>query len=277
MQEGGPLADRTLSEAGIHTRTGAQIVGRWAGDVLDSPPPADRPLEPGTILVAAGSPASIRRLGEISRPIAAEGPIVVAGAGEVGRNLVGMLEDAGEEVRVIAETGGPRVTVVGDVLDTRVLDRAGVAEARVVVLTAASDSAALLAARVIRDHAPEVPIIASALLVENAGRIQKAGADFALSVSQVSAQLLSRYVLGEVVSHQPRIRLARKEAGELAGQELSRTRIRELTGCSVVAVERGGEVIMEFPPSFRLAEGDAVYVCGTAAAFERYREAFPSD
>ncbi len=277
VREGGPLANRTLSETGIHSRTGAHIVGRWAGDVLDSPPPSDRSLEPGTILIAAGNPASIRRLSEISRPIAAEGPIVVAGTGEVGKNLVGMLTDAGEEVRVIAETEGPEVTVVGDVLDTRVLERAGVTEARVVVLTAASDSAALLAARVIRDFAPEVPIIASALLVENAGRIQQAGADFALSVSQVSAQLLSRYVLDEVVSHQPRIRLTRKEVGKLAGQELSRTRVRERTGCSVVAVERGGEVVMEFSPSFRLAEGDAIYLCGTAAAFERYREAFPAN
>ena len=56
VPEGGPLANRTLSETGIHTRTGAHIVGRWAGDILDTPPPSDRPLEPGTILVAAGSP-----------------------------------------------------------------------------------------------------------------------------------------------------------------------------------------------------------------------------
>ena len=42
------------------------------------------------------------------------------------------------------------------------------------------------------------------------------------------------------------------------------------TGCSVVAVERAGEVIMDIPPSFILTEADAVYVCGPVDAFNSF-------
>ncbi|MCZ6887005.1 MAG: hypothetical protein O7H39_00815 [Gammaproteobacteria bacterium] len=50
--------------------------------------------------------------------------------------------------------------------------------------------------------------------------------------------------------------------------------LRDRTGCTVVAVERDGELIMDFPPSFVLAAMDTLYVCGTAGAFARYDEAF---
>ena len=112
----------------------------------------------------------------------------------------------------------------------------------------------------------DVPIIACADLVENVWRIQQAGADFALSVSQVAGQLLAHHVLGEMVSQQARIKLGKLDAGRLAGRYPLESGIRDRTGCSVVAVERAGEVIMDIPPSFILTEADAVYVCGTVDA-----------
>jgi Trk K+ transport system NAD-binding subunit len=164
--------------------------------------------------------------------------------------------------------------VVGDVLDTVVLERAGVATARVAILACENDSAALLAATVLRNYTPDVPIIACVDLVENVGRMQQAGADFALSVSQVAGQLLAYHVLGEMVSQQARIKLVKLGAGRLVGRNPLESRIREHTGCSVVAVERGGQVFMDIPPSFVLSEEDALYVCGTVNAFDRFYEEF---
>jgi K+/H+ antiporter YhaU regulatory subunit KhtT len=53
-------------------------------------------------------------------------------------------------------------------------------------------------------------------------------------------------------------------------------RIRERTGCTVVAVDRDGEVAMDFPASFRLSPDDALYICGTTDAIARYHEEFPA-
>lgn len=271
-----PLANRTLAEAELYTRTGAHIVGQWADDALGSPPAAAEKLQPGAILVAVGTPASIHRLNDMARPITQQGPIAVIGFGDVGQKLVEILRAAGEDVRVVDAVESAGVDVVGDVLDVRVLDRAAVAEARVVILALDSDGTALFAAAVVRDHVPEIPLLACVSHVENADRVQRAGADFALSVSQVAGQLLVHHVLGETVSHKPRIKMVKLKPGPLAGRHPLAARIRERTGCSVVAVERAGDVIMEIPASLVLEPEDALYVCGTSAAFDRYYEEFPT-
>ena len=271
-----PLANRTLAETELYTRTGAHIVGQWADDALGSPPTAAEKLEPGAILVAVGTPDSIHRLNDLSRPITQQGPIVVIGFADVGQKLVEILRAAGEEVRVVDEVERDGVDVVGDVLDVRVLDGVAIAEARVVILALDSDGAALFAAAVVRDHVPEIPLLACVSHVENADRVQRAGADFALSVSQVAGQLLVHHVLGEMVSHKPRIKMVKLRPGPLAGQHPLSARIRERTGCSVVAVERSGDVIMEIPTSLVLEPEDALYICGTPAAFDRYYEEFPT-
>ncbi|MCA9712156.1 MAG: TrkA C-terminal domain-containing protein, partial [Myxococcales bacterium] len=46
-------------------------------------------------------------------------------------------------------------------------------------------------------------------------------------------------------------------------------------GCSVVAVEREGEIIVDFSEDFVPQEGDRVHLCGSEDAIERYYEAFP--
>ncbi|MCY4606048.1 MAG: NAD-binding protein, partial [Gemmatimonadetes bacterium] len=270
------LANRTLAETELYTRTGAHIVGQWADDALGSPPAAAEKLEPGAILVAVGTPDSIHRLNDLSRPITQQGPIVVIGFADVGQKLVEILRAAGEEVRVVDEVERDGVDVVGDVLDVRVLDRIAIAEARVVILALDSDGAALFAAAVVRDHVPEIPLLACVSHVENADRVQLAGADFALSVSQVAGQLLVHHVLGEMVSHKPRIKMVKLRPGPLAGRHPLSARIRERTGCSVVAVERAGDVIMEIPASLVLEPEDALYICGTPGAFDRYYEEFPT-
>ena len=271
-----PLANSTLAETELYTRTGAHIVGQWADDALGSPPAAAEKLQPGAILVAVGTPESIHRLNEMSRPITQQGPILVIGFADVGQKLVEILRAAGEDVRVVDEVERDGVDVVGDVLDVRVLDRAAIAEARVVILALDSDGAALFAAAVVRDHVPEIPLLACVSHVGNADRVQRAGADFALSVSQVAGQLLVHHVLGETVSHKPRIKMVKLNPGPLAGRHPLAARIRERTGCSVVAVERAGDVIMEIPASLVLEPEDALYICGTPAAFDRYYEEFPT-
>jgi Kef-type K+ transport system membrane component KefB/Trk K+ transport system NAD-binding subunit len=271
-----PLANRTLAEAGIRAQTGANIVGQWFEDTLRSPPAADEKLEPDTILVAVGSPDSIRGLREMARPITQAGRLIVAGFGDVGQALARYLTDAGEAVCVIDIVERPGVDVVGDVLDSSVLERAAVADARAVLFALGNDSTTQFAATVVRSYAPDLPIIAGVKLSENVERIQKAGVDFAISVSQVAGQLLAHHVLGETVSLQPRIKLVKTGPGPLEGKNPLAARIRERTGCSVVAVERDGQILMDFPPSFNLARNDALYLCGTRDAVNLYYEEYPA-
>jgi Trk K+ transport system NAD-binding subunit len=83
VHDASPLAHSSLAEARLRTETGASVVGRWSDDELQSPPAEDEKLTPGMILVAVGTPDSIRRLSEMARPIPREGPLVVLGFGDV--------------------------------------------------------------------------------------------------------------------------------------------------------------------------------------------------
>ena len=73
---------------------------------------------------------------------------------------------------------------------------------------------------------------------------------------------------------QPRIRVVKFHPGRLTGRNPLAERIRERSGCTVVAVERNGDLFTDLPESFALQEADALYVCGTAESLEHFEEHF---
>ena len=48
----------------------------------------------------------------------------------------------------------------------------------------------------------------------------------------------------------------------------------ERTGAKVVAVERGGEVLVEFDNGFAVRDDDALFVCGSTNSLDRYQREF---
>ncbi|HTG33847.1 MAG TPA: NAD-binding protein [Thermoanaerobaculia bacterium] len=273
-----PLAGHTLDETAIGTRTGAKVVGQWIGGELLVPDGSGLRLEPGGILVVVGSPESVDRLQDLAGgavTLRREGPFVVGGGGEVGRKVAELLRAVGEEVKLIDRHPGPEVDLVGNVLDVRLLETAGVKDAQAVILALDADSATLFATVILKDLAPGVPVIARVNEAENVERIHRAGADYALSISQVSGQMLAKKLLGqESVAVDPQLKILKIVPDGLAGRHPASLAIRERTGCSVVAVERGDDVLVEFPADFRFKPDDAVYICGSGNAVRRFREVF---
>jgi Trk K+ transport system NAD-binding subunit len=205
----------------------------------------------------------------------------VGGYGEVGRKVVELLRTVGEEVRVIERHGGegPQgiegVDVVGNVLEMQVLEAAGVRDAQAVVLALDTDSATLFATVILKDLAPDVPVIARVNEADNVDRIHRAGAYFALSISQISGQMLAKKLLGqEAFEVDQQLKVLKVAARPLAGRHLSELRLRSRTGCSLVAVERGDDVLVELAPDFRFQPDDTVYVCGSSGAVQRFGEIF---
>jgi Trk K+ transport system NAD-binding subunit len=273
-----PLAGHTLDETAIGARTGATVIGQWIGGELAVPDGAGLRLAPDGILVVVGSQESVDRLNDLAGGTVAvrrEGPFVVGGGGEVGRKVAELLKVVGEEVWLIDRQPGPEVDQVGDVLDVKTLESAGVKNAQAVILALDTDSATLFATVILKDLAPEVPVIARVNQAENVERIHRAGADFALSISQVSGQMLAKKLLGqESVAVDPQLKILKIAPDGLAGRNPAELALRERTGCSVVAVERGDEVIVDLGHGFRFQPEDAVYICGSNNALRRFREVF---
>ncbi len=265
------LAGKTLSEADLGKRTGATVIGQWLRGRLETQPSADMVIEPRGILVSVGNAESLERLSELAAgdrsELKRDGVFIIAGYGEVGRKVGQLLRDAGEAVKIIDLVAGPGVDVVGDVLEPEVLEKAGVGEASVVILALDSDSATLFATVIVKDQSPDVTVIARVNEAENVERIHHAGADFALSISQVSGQLLAHRLLRrEAIAVDPELRVIKASATRLAGHKAGNLKVRQKTGCSIVAVERGDDLIVELGPDFELESNDVVYACGTNAA-----------
>jgi Trk K+ transport system NAD-binding subunit len=87
--------------------------------------------------------------------------------------------------------------LIGPVLDTKILKQAGVENMQAVILALNTDSTTLFTTVIVKDLAPDVPVIARVNRAENVERIYAAGADFAVSISQVSGQLLAWRQLGK--------------------------------------------------------------------------------
>jgi len=45
----------------------------------------------------------------------------------------------------------------------------------------------------------------------------------------------------------------------------------------VVAVERGDELLVEFGDEFRFQTGDAIFICGSSEAAQKYSEVYPQE
>ncbi len=270
------LAGQTIAQADIRRRTGATVIGRWQGGEFSARVPGSTRLEPGAILMVVGSAEALARLGEEVKALAAAGPFLVAGYGEVGRKVAEFLHDVGEKTVIIDRRPRPGVDIVGDALDPAVLREAGLLDAQAAILAMADDSTNLFATAVIRDLTPEIPIIARVARVDHVERFHRAGADFALSLGEVAGEILAHKLLGdEWISLETRIKLVGVSPAGLIGRKLSETNVGAKTGCSVVAVERDDTVIVDFSEDFVPAEGDRVHLCGGEDSIARYYDVFP--
>lgn len=255
---GTPLAGRTLREAALP----AAVVGLWRRSQLVTRCAPDTAIEPGVVLELVGTAdaldESAARIG--ARLLHGEGPFLVAGFGEVGRKVHELLCDVGEVVHVVERNSGPNIDVAGDVLDSSVLQRAGLAGAHALILALDSDDSTLFATVIARDLAPDVPIIARVNHARNLDNIHRAGADYALSIADVSGQMLSARLLGRHARMREEHRRVLRVDGEtIRGRTPSELAAAE--GRAVLAVQRGAEIICRVDPELRIDAGDAVWIC----------------
>ncbi len=270
-----PLAGRSLAELQLRQRHGVTVIGQWHGGQFIAVTESAMRIESGAILVVVGARANLVEVERLAAPIRRTGPIIVAGYGTVGSKVVEMLRDAHELTTVIDERLAPGVDIVGNVLEHATLDKANVRQASAVVLALSNDSEGVFATAVVRDYAPEVPLIVRVNRAPNVARLYQVGADFALSVGQVAGQILTYHLLGEqAVAVEQRLKFIRVRAGTLAGSHPWHAAVRERTGTAVVAVEREQTVFVNFDPAFRVRPDDLVFVCGTLDSLNRYAREF---
>jgi Trk K+ transport system NAD-binding subunit len=293
IRQGSDLAGTTLADSNIRERFGVNVVGVWYRGEFETPPPPERPLESGTVLLVAASPDQLEALAAATRAAARRlrrGETVVVGHGEVGRTVTEALAAVNLPYTVVDREDDPAVDVVGDAADADTLRTAGVPDARSIVLAIPDDTTTEFATLVVRDlngtgeviaRADDVGSIGNALRSEatEVGSIRKmyrAGADYVLSLATVSGRSIASEIIEseEFLTVGTKVNVVRTRAPGLAGSTIEEARIRERTGCTVVAIERDGELRTAIDPTFRLQRDDELVVAGTAAGTSRFVEEF---
>jgi Trk K+ transport system NAD-binding subunit len=276
IHPGSDLVGSSLAESGLREEAGVNVIGAWFDGEFESPPSPTKQLDTGTVLLVTGEERALERAKE--RTVSetrrfARGEIVVVGHGEVGKTVVQRLEEAELPHTVIDRESHPGVDVVGDATDPNVLEAAGVESARSVILAVPDDTATEFATLVVRDMNDQIEIICRADEMESMRKMYRAGADYVLSLSNVTGRMVAAEVLEEdVISVDTQVQVVRTNAPSLEGQTLQESLVRSRTGCTVVAVERNGDLYTNVGPDTTIEPGDMVIIAGTDRGTNRFNE-----
>ncbi|SFR30888.1 MULTISPECIES: potassium channel family protein [Halorubrum] len=279
IHHGSGLAGSTLAGSRIGERTGVDVIGAWFNGSFEAAPPPDATLSAGTVLLVSGTESQVERLVDLTNSAARRfgaGETVVIGHGQVGETVANALEDAGLPVVVVDRDGGDAIDVVGDATDPETLRDAGVADARTVVLALPDDTTAEFATLVVRDLAPNVEVLARVEDPESVPKMHRAGADYVLSLATVTGRMSASAVLADrdVLSLDTHVEVVRSEAPSLAGRTVGEASVREVTGCTVIAIERGDDLVTDVGPETRIERGDELVVAGTDDGVRAFERAF---
>ena len=278
---GTPLVGKTLRENGrLFRKLGVTVVGVWERGKFQ-PARAETELHDNTVLVLAGSREHLYSYDEffcIYNVSAA--PVVIIGGGRVGRATARALAKRDIDYRIVEKlperVRDPEKYVLGSAADLEVLEQAGIRNTSTAIITPHEDDVNVYLTIYCRQLRPDIQILSRATLERNVAPLHRAGADSVLSYASMGA--------GAVINFLRRSRIVMVAEGldlfevsvpaALAGHTIAESRVRERTGCSVVALrtERGMEVVPN--PSATLADGSDIVLIGTAESEECFLETY---
>ena len=268
VHHGSPLAGITLAESGLREQTGINVIGAWFRGEFETPMDPTTVLQGGTVLLLTGRESQIESLRGLPESAVREfeaGETLVVGYGQVGQSVVNALAAEDQTYTVLNRNDVPGVDVVGEANDPDALREAGIESARSVILAIPDDTETEFATLVMRDMNRDLDIAARTEEAEAVQKMYRAGSNYVLSLAQVTGRMAASAVLeGEpVASMNHQVTVRRTPAPGLAGRTLAEADVRSRTGCTVVAVERNGDVLTDLGPDFRVVNGDELIIAGT--------------
>ena len=277
---GTPLVDRTLRDIRLPEHAKINVVGVWERGVFSAAGPDTRIL-PSTVLLLAGTRAQLDDYdGLFCIYSGVENPVVIIGGGRVGRACAHALAKQHTDYRIVEKAPDAALDaerlVMGDAADLEVLRRAGLMESPAVVITTHDDDMNVYLTLYCRRLRPDIQIISRSTLDRNVDTLHRAGADFVMSYASMGANaiynLLRRddvLLLAEGLSafevDIPKV---------LGGLTLGESKIRESTGCNVIALETNEGMITNPTPDTRLALGARMILIGSADAEEQFAKRY---
>ncbi len=252
------------------------LIGGWFGPRFLISPPSETTIPKNSILLITDKRGRLEETDLRKLPSHTGHPsrVVVCGYGDVGSATARRLTEANVDVTVVDASPGDSIDVVGDITERETLEQAAIENTRSLVLAVDNDTAAIYTALLVKHLQPDVEIIARANDPENVWKLYNAGVDYVLSLPDVVGEELASMLIddSEILTPTDKFNFVRKKAPALEGQSLREADIRNKTGCTVVAIERDGELRTDFDTGFIFESGDELVVAGADDALERFED-----
>lgn len=277
-----PLVGRTLADIRLRDHANVNVVGVWNRGRFEPAGP-NTVIHKTSVLVLAGSREQLSAYDGLFCIYKSElGHVVIIGGGRVGRATAKALDSQGIGFRIVERlperVRDPAKYVVGDASELEVLLRAGIMEASAVVVTTHDDDMNVYLTIYCRKLRPDIQILGRATVERNISTLHRAGADFVLSYASIGANILfnllhriDTLLLAEGLNA---FRVAMPPG--LAGRSLVDCRVRELTGCNVVAVASDGAVDINPDGHLPLPASAGLILIGDGEAEQRFALTFPT-
>lgn len=279
---GTPLVGKELKDTTLRDEFGVNVVGMWERGHFQQPE-AHALLNNHTVLLLAGREINFKKYDSAFSGFSNNGaPVIIIGAGRVGRETAKSLNEMNIPYRVIEsdekKAGMVENSILGDAAEKTVLERAGINKAPAVVITSHSDETNVYLTIYCRKLRPDIQIVTRAFLHRNVEPLHRAGADFVMSQDHMGANtifnLLNR---AEILMVTEGLDIfSQKTPSSLIGIKIKDSKIKEKTGCSIVAI-RGEEGTVITPSSeHQFPEDGEIILIGDEVAEKAFEDKFCS-
>jgi len=278
------LVGKSIREIGLRQATGINVVGLWNRGTFALPHP-ETVIEPSTVLVLAGTEEQLASYGlpieEADDDDDAATPTLILGRGWVGRAAESVLREHGVAYRTVdkyQKAGeGEENCIVGSAADHQVLIKAGINTAKSVFITTHNDDVNIYLTIYCRRLRPDIQIISRASLDRNISVLHAAGADLVMSHAAIAANTIINILTpNRVLMLTEALNIFRCTVHRrLVGSTLLTSGIRESTGCSVIAIFRNNDLLINPDPNEIFTANDEMLMIGTASAEESFTQKYP--
>jgi Trk K+ transport system NAD-binding subunit len=273
---GTPFVGKTLGEARIRQHIGLAVIGVVEqGNLI--PATRDTILNEKALMLLVGTRDQLNAFEELIGEQSSDDLVFILGHGRIGCAAAGFLERKPVPFILVDQHENPicedHVPIYGDATAPNILDRAGIAKAKGLIVTTNDDSTNIFLTLASRHLNAHIRIVARANNDAQVGQYYAAGADFVVSNASVGASILMNILESKASIYLTEgINVFRRPLpGSLAGITIAESQLRPKTGCSIVAIEtKDGEQVVVPPPETVLETGMGLILIGSPEQEESF-------
>jgi len=275
-----PLVGKTLKESTLREQMGINLIGIWERGEFLKPHP-ELSIKKESILIMAGSPEQLRTYDEfMSIYRSSDKPVIIIGAGRVGRGIAEAFDERGLDYRII-DKNPDRIKdddryILGSAEDFKVLKKAGIEEAPCVLITTHDDDMNIYLTIYARRLRPNIQIISRSTLQRNVNTLHRAGSDFVLSYATMGANAIFNILERNdiiIIAEGLNVFTVNTPA-HLVGKSLKDSAIRQDTGCNVLSITTEDNQIINPKPDLEIPGESELVLVGTNEDEKKFMDLF---